>query len=245
MAAGPLSIGPGEVHAWHVRLDAVEAGLPDLARLLGEDERARAARYRFEKDRAEYTLTRGILRRLLESYGVAAAGEVRFAYGPRGKPELAAGHGPDPIRFNVSHSHGAAVVALTRVRPVGVDVERVRDTKDADGLVARFFAEEERAEYRSLPPGDRLRAFFRGWTRKEAFIKATGEGLGTPLDSFAVSLGPDVPPRLLRIDADPAGVAGWTIVDLSADSTHIVALAIQSANVRILNRRWPEDAAGR
>src|SRR5262249_12725601 len=161
----------------------------------------------------------GVLRHLLARYGAGPASELRFEYSARGKPRLPVEHNPALLEFNVAHSRGAAVIGVTRGRPIGVDVERVRPLADFPDLVQTLFAVGARSEFWSLPEPIRARAFFTGWTRKEAFIKATGEGLSRPLSSFALTLTPDTPARLLRVDGDPTGGLGWTVVDLSRDAT--------------------------
>jgi 4'-phosphopantetheinyl transferase len=215
----------GQVDCWFLDPQRFAAVADELAAVLGPDERARADRFAFDRDRTEYVVCRGVLRCLLARYGDDSPSRLRFRYSPRGKPELDGPANPAGLRFNLAHSHGAAVVAVTQGRPVGVDVERVRPEADLGGLVRTCFAPEEQDEFWSLPESVRPRAFFAGWTRKEAFLKATGEGLGRPLDSFAVSLAPDAPARLLRVDGDEAA-AGWTLLDLTRDGAFAAAVAV-------------------
>src|SRR5258708_2804197 len=193
--------GENELHVWHARLSGLIDELPRLGALLCPEERARAERFCFERDRNPFILSRAILRSLLGEYCRMPAAEIAFGYGPRGKPFVAPCGGA-PIEFNVSHTVGMAVYAITRGRPVGIDVEYVREVKDAGGIVARQFAAEEIAAYKALPAAARQHAFFYLWTRKEAYIKALGEGLGHPLDCFAVSLEPGAAARFLRIGSD-------------------------------------------
>jgi 4'-phosphopantetheinyl transferase len=237
-----LVLAEDEVHVWHVRLAELAPELPRLQTLLSQDERERASRFHFERDRMTHCLSRAALRLLLQSYGVAAGPAIRFSYAAHGKPELAAAHNSAWLRFNLAHSHEMAVVAFAHSRQVGVDVECVRELRDADSLIAHYFSAEEQAEYQVLSPAARRRAFLNGWTRKEAFIKATGEGLSRPLDSFAVTLTPGEPVRFLRVGPDAAAASGWVLADLTLDPSYVVALAVEGTDLSIGNRVIP--AAG-
>jgi len=234
-----LVLAEDEVHIWHARLAEFTPELAGFRTLLSRDELERAARFHLERDRTEYCLSRGALRLMLQSYGVGPAPEVRFSYSAQGKPELAAVHDSDWLRFNLAHSHGMTVLAFAHSRQVGIDVECLREMRDADDLVTRYFSAEEQVEYQAVPPAARRRAFLNGWTRKEAFIKATGEGLNRPLDSFAVTLTPGEPARLLRIGLDPAAASGWVIADVTLDPSYVVALAVEGTGLRLCNRVVP------
>jgi len=166
----------------------VDAGL--LAGLLSADERERAGRFAFERDRRRYIVARARLRQLLGERLGAAPESLRFVYQAHGKPALARCLGQRDLRFNVSHCGEVAAYAFTEGREVGVDIEEVRELPDADELALRFFAPDERAAYLCLPLRERLRGFFNCWTRKEAFVKALGAGLSQPLDAYDVSRAP-------------------------------------------------------
>lgn len=230
-------LNENEVHVWHAPLSALASELPRLGALLSPDERARAERFHFERDRNQFTLTRAILRSLLGEYCQVPAEDIAFDYGPRGKPVLRAPASMQ-LQFNVSHSHGMAAYAITRTCHVGVDVELVREVKEADGIVTSQFAPEEVAAYRALPVEARRRGFFYLWTRKEAYIKALGEGLGHPLDRFAVSLEPGPAARFVRIGSDPAALADWTLCDLVLDASYVAALAVQGVGLNVVSRAW-------
>lgn len=213
------------VHVWRAPLDVPPPELAALEAALSPDERARAARYRFPRDRRRFVAARGALRRLVASYaGVEPAG-VRFGTEPGGKPALA-----DPatawLRFNVSHAGELALVAMARGRAVGVDVEVVR-TDLADLEVAdRFFSPAEAAAIRALPPPERAEAFLSCWTRKEAFVKALGAGLREPLDGFTVPLGADEP-LILRRAPDARPLTGWSLVALRPAPGYVGALVVE------------------
>jgi 4'-phosphopantetheinyl transferase len=153
---------------------------------LSWEERARANRFHFAIHREHFVVARGILRYLLSHYVEIPASRIRFTEGPHGKPELAE---KPRYGFNVTHSGGLAMYAVSDLREVGIDVEQHREMDDLAGIARRFFAPDEVDALEQLSPEDRQAAFFRCWSRKEAVVKAIGAGLSLPLDSFCVSLG--------------------------------------------------------
>src|SRR5262249_31830035 len=181
------SLRKGEVHVWRVAVEGVQQDGYAFACWLSEDERAREQRFHFERDRRRFRVTRGLLRVLLGRYLCQAADGVELAYGDRGKPRLR--DETSGLRFNVSHSGGRALLAFARGRDLGVDLELMRPVPEMASLTEQCFSPAEREAWRGLPEAERPAAFFRCWTRKEAFVKATGDGLSRPLDSFDVSLG--------------------------------------------------------
>jgi 4'-phosphopantetheinyl transferase len=219
----------GEVHVWHLDLDAT-AETPRPGDLLSDDEFDRANRLQSARDMRRFMLTRGALRRRLGGYLDCPPEVITFAYGPYGKPALATPFSPS-LRFNVSHSGGRALLGFTASSEIGIDIERLTPVPDAPELADRFFAPAERAALRALDPDQRERAFLRAWTCKEAFVKATGEGLGYPLDSFAVSLAPDVPSRLLALEgADPND---WSLVVFEPEEGFLAAVALQRSSSEV------------
>jgi 4'-phosphopantetheinyl transferase len=177
----------GHVDVWQAVLDRPDEALERLNESLSVDERARADRFRFELDRRRFVAGRGVLRAILSGYLAVPPATLRFEYSAHGKPRLAAPFASEALRFNVSHSRGLALVAVTNGREVGIDVEYVHPILEADRIAESLFAPGEWAELRSLPPPQRLEAFFICWTLKEAHVKARGEGLSVQLDAFEVS----------------------------------------------------------
>jgi 4'-phosphopantetheinyl transferase len=235
------SLAEDEVQLWRIDPAQVSADVDVLRPLLGADEWDRANGFHRPEDRLRHLVTRGLLRLLIEAYGVAPAAEIRFAHSAQGKPRLSELHRSDWLHFNLSHTRGLSVMAFARAHPVGVDVERLVELNERDELAASCFSARERAEYRRLPAEDRLRGFFNGWTRKEAFIKATGEGLQRPLDSFSVSLAPGREPRLLEVEGDPQLAAAWVLEDLTekrSGESFVLALAVRNSRVRVTHRLW-------
>jgi 4'-phosphopantetheinyl transferase len=222
-----------EVHVWRASLDQPPPVVDRLAGLLASDEAQRAARFRFARDRDRYIVGRGLLRTLLSRYVGRLPDELRFTYGAFEKPALAGG-GP---HFNLSHSGPLALLAVSGGAEVGIDVE-IDDADFAKERIAeRFFSKAEVLELRSLPEEVQPHAFLACWTRKEAFIKARGDGLSLPLDSFDVSLAPEHPAALRRTGWSAAEPAQWWLHDLSdATRGYIAAVAMRSAPQRIVNR---------
>jgi 4'-phosphopantetheinyl transferase len=176
----------GTVHVWTVALDDDPGSVPALLKLLSGEERVRAARLRTTELRVRFIAAHGAFRRVLARYLDTAADAIRFEQTAFGKPFVAG----TPVSFNLSHSDGLALCAITVDGQIGVDVERIRPVTDADDIVKRYFAPLEASEYARLPASERPATFFSTWTRKEAFLKATGLGLQRPLDSFEVEVTP-------------------------------------------------------
>jgi 4'-phosphopantetheinyl transferase len=179
--------------------------------LLSDAERQRANGFAFDRDRRRFTVARSRLRQLLGSRLDARPESVELVYGERGKPALARRFAASGLRFNVAHSDDVAVYAFSRGLEIGIDVEAVRVIDDADDIAARFFSHRENEAYRALAPSDKPLGFFNCWTRKEAFIKALGDGLYHPLDRFDVSLAPGELARILRVGHVPGDLCGWTL----------------------------------
>lgn len=244
---GPLAIGEAEVHVWRARLDLAAALLSDLARILAPDERERAARFHFPVHRARFVAARGILRRILARYLELAPEAVALESSEFGKPLLAGRHRTD-LQFNLSHSQDLALYAVARGRSLGVDVEHIREGFAEDSLAERFFAPGEVRALRALPSGRQTSAFFECWVRKEAYVKAKGTGLSTPLDSFEVSFGDGAPARLLRTAPDAEEAARWTITALDPGPDYTAALVFAGKPDRLRCWRWafhePAQEAG-
>jgi len=188
------------IHVWRTNLDCESAdGLP-WETWLAPDEKSRAARFVFPKDRCRFIAARGILRAILGQYLQRHPADIEFAYGTNGKPAIRADGPQSAIQFNLSHSHGLAVYAFAYRREVGIDVEVVRPGVQQDGVAELAFSDSELAELAALPPELRDEGFFLCWTRKEAYLKARGAGLTIPLRSFQVSLSPDHPKILQGAD---------------------------------------------
>jgi 4'-phosphopantetheinyl transferase len=204
-----------------VGLEAVRAS----ATLLSDAERSRASRFAFDRDRRRYTVARARLRRLLSARLGVRPESVEFVYGAYGKPALATRFADSDLRFNLSHADDVAVYAIASGREVGIDVEAVREIPDADDIAARLFSRYEKEAYLALDPRHKPLGFFNCWTRKEAFIKALGEGLCHPLDRFDVSVAPGDPARILRVGAKSGDDCGWRMQSFSPAPGFVAAVA--------------------
>jgi 4'-phosphopantetheinyl transferase len=233
-----LEIGDSEVRVWAFPLDVATPVVEQLARALSEDERARADRFVFDRDRRRFQAARGWLRAVLGQCLDIDAGEVRFDYSAAGKPSLAAAENLRLLHFNLSHSEDLAVVAVTPLAPLGIDVERLRPLDDADALVARFFSSNEIRAFTVLPADQRVAAFFALWTRKEALLKATGEGLGQPLSLVEVSFLPAEPARVVAIADRADRAARWRLEHLTPRTGFVGAVAIERTDARVLPCEW-------
>lgn len=237
--AAPIPLPGEELHVWRASLDRSAAVTAALEAVLAADECERAARFYRDRHRARYVVGRGLLRVLLGRYLGVPAQEIEFAYGEHGKPFLGR---PGPW-FNLAHSGGEAVFAFSSGAEVGVDIE-LDDDRSHGRVAERFFSPAEIRTLRSLPSSLQPRAFLRCWTRKEAFIKARGDGLSLALDSFDVTLGPGEPPAVLRTAWSESEPAEWSVVDLSEpDGPVIAAAAGRHPAWRVLVRRADALAA--
>ena len=190
------SIGD-EIHVWHAALDRDEKILLRWESTLSPEEKTRADRFHFVNDRNRFVAARGQLRGLLGKYLNQPPAGLAFSYGKHGKPFLSGENASGGLSFNVSHSAGLAVYAIARERNLGIDVEQVRPEFAGEDIARRFFSAREVSDLQSLPEEARVEGFFHCWTRKEAYLKATGMGLQIALDSFAVNLLPDKPAEFL------------------------------------------------
>jgi 4'-phosphopantetheinyl transferase len=230
---GDLLLFPGEIHVWSACLDSGGQLLERLTATLSADEMVRANRFFFARDRRAFIVARGILRQLLASYLHRAPTDVQFAYHPKGKPFISPTLHHTPLEFNIAHSHGLALLAFSLGSALGVDVEFVRPEFASEEIAERYFAPQEVAELRSLPPAQRPEGFFCGWTRKEAYIKALGDGLQVPLASFRVSLTPSQPAVLECADS-----GRWSLHSLSPAPDFAGALVAEGKDWRVRSWNW-------
>jgi len=224
------------VHVWQASVDVIGDCFALLSRCLSPDERGRAGRFRFDRDRRRYIAARGTLRCLLGSYAGLAPTQVQFRYGPHGKPAMAPPF--DALRFNIAHAEGLALYAFAIGRDLGIDVERIRPDIAYGQLAERVFSRREIEELRAVPGHLQAAAFFTAWTRKEAYLKARGDGLVVPLDQFDVTLLPGEPAQLLATRPDPAEARRWTLTALDVGEDYQAALAVEGAGFRLMTWDW-------
>jgi 4'-phosphopantetheinyl transferase len=219
-----LALDVAEVHLWQASLDGRPADI--FESFLSADELARANRFHFTEDRTHFVVARGLLRNLLAAYLGIDCAELRFSYGAKGKPFLLLDGRPQ-INFNLSHSHGRAAFAFSRGRELGVDLEYVKEDFEAELIATRFFSRSEVLALRTVPADLRNQAFFSCWTRKEAYIKARGEGLSMPLNEFDVSLKPDEPAALLNNYREERELQRWSMKAIPAPENYVGALVVE------------------
>ena len=229
---------PGEVHLWRIEVDRGAHGSPEVGPPLDDEELERARRFHFESDRDRFVTCHVAMREILAAAAGIAPSEVEYRYGSHGKPDLEPAR---RIHFNLSHTRGLAMIALTCDGPVGVDVEVVRHEDPPLEVADRFFSPAEVRELEATPDSGKAWAFFRCWTRKEAFIKALGEGLSRDLQSFDVSLAPDRGARLVATRPDADEAERWRLIEIDVGPDHAGALVTSGTFDRL--RTWHYEAA--
>jgi 4'-phosphopantetheinyl transferase len=227
-----LDLSSDRVDVWRVQLDGPSSTVSSSS-VLSSDELNRAQRYHFEKDRLRFVRCRSALRFLLSRYLALPPVELRFEYQPGGKPELPAQQNPLQLRFNVSHSAQLALIAVSAGHRLGIDIEKERADIDVSALAERFFSTRERDGLRALPDRLRVAAFFACWTRKESFLKATGDGLSCPLADFSVTPHPELDPALEEIRGDTQARKQWFLADLSVVDGYRAAMAVEGSFFRV------------
>jgi 4'-phosphopantetheinyl transferase len=228
---GSFQLASGEVHSWCASLDVPAETSARLYATLTPDERTRSARFRFERDRRRFIVARGVLRDLLGRYLQTQPGQIRFVYNAFGKPDLSpefAGR----LKFNLSHSGCLAVIAIATASDVGVDLEYIRAESDYAEIARRFLSAAEVDHLMALPSHLYAEAFFSCWTKKEAYLKACGEGLAIPLNSFSVPLTTNPPAHA------PVNLHGWSLYTLRPAPGYAGALAIEGAGWRLRQWQW-------
>jgi 4'-phosphopantetheinyl transferase len=214
-----------QIHVWCAALSEFASELGPLNALLSSRERERAERFRFAKDRNHFVARRGILRGILSRYLEQPPPEIDLRHGRFGKPEVNGDFVRGNLQFSVSHSADLALYAVTRACPIGVDVEHVRPFPQFEKIASRFFSPHEREMLMALRPEQQSEGFFACWTRKEAFLKATGEGLGRDLAEVEVTLAPWDEPEFLSIKCEPPLRAEWQLRSFSPAPGYLAALA--------------------
>ena len=236
----PFHLAADEVHIWCYSLDVPPETSARLYTILAPEERIRCARFYFERDRQRFITSRGVLRELLGRYLQTDPGQISLVYNEFGKPDL----GPEfanGLKFNLSHSAGLALIGFAAVSNVGVDLEYIRTQSDYVDIARNFFSASEVNYLTNLPPQLRAEAFFNCWTKKEAYLKACGEGLATPLNSFSVPVTTDAahtPVDLYVPTKDSFPDKHWSLYPLRPAPGYAGALAIEGTGWRLRQWRW-------
>jgi len=228
-----LALPDDAVHVWRALLEVDPSTLRHLKSTLAQNELERAERFIFDPDRNHFIAARGILRDVLGRYLRCAPQTIDFVYGALGKPAILSGGSRHPLRFNLSHSHGLAVIGIAREREIGIDVEMIRPEFASDDIAKRYFSAKEIDELSRLPTELRTEGFFLCWTRKEAYIKARGEGLHIPLDSFNVSLTPGISPEL-----NTSHSSRWSLRSFSPEPGYVAAVVEEGNGSQLRYFSW-------
>jgi len=231
-------LGENDVHVWAFYLDVSPASLQRFESFLSLDERERASRFHFEQHRNRYVAGRGWLRELLGAYVDVSPDKIKFDYGLYGKPAFSQQSARKDIDFNLAHSDSFAVAGVTHTGPLGLDLERVRPLEDMGELVKRFFSQRESSLFEQLKREKQLSGFFNLWTRKEAWLKATGQGISHYLNQVEVSFLPEQSARLLKLPEGFPPAHEWSLHDLNPGCGLKGALAIAAKEARISCWQW-------
>jgi 4'-phosphopantetheinyl transferase len=235
LPANKRALGDDEVDVWRVSLAPLGSMVNDFRGHLSGQEIDRAEKFKFQNDRERYILTHGLLRGILSLYTDVAPEELRFTENPYGKPELVHPSGSN-LTFNMSHSHEMALIGIARGRQIGVDIEYVKKDFEWKEIIERFFSPREIQMINALPKNLQHRAFFACWTRKEAYVKATGMGLSLPLKEFDVSPVPGAATLLL---SSPEKTR-WSMKEVDVAAAYVATVAVEGHDARIRYRDWPE-----
>jgi 4'-phosphopantetheinyl transferase len=221
-----MNLAENDIHIWLVSEDNPPLPLKELGEILSNDEQERANRFHFERDKNRYIVGRGILRTLIGKYYLDIEPKrLEFCTASKGKPALKDTFGRRRLKFNQADSNGMALYAISQTHEIGIDIECIRDISSVQEIVEGSFSKYEIAAFKALPADEKQRAFFNCWTRKEAFIKAIGQGLYFSLDQFDVAFTPGETPKILSIRGDRAEAAKWSLFDLKPLHGYSAALA--------------------
>jgi 4'-phosphopantetheinyl transferase len=223
-----LVLAENEVHVWFAELDKPEICVHQFEEILSIDERQKAGRFAFKRDRINFIIAHGVLRTIIGRYFLSVEpSKLKFCYGVRGKPYLSEKFANGELSFNQADSNGMVLYAFAKNREVGIDIEYMRPIADAQQIVDGSFSEYERIAYNSLPEGEKHGAFYKCWTRKEAFIKAIGEGLYFLLDRFDVSISPDRPAKIISINGKSNDASSWALFDIEVKQDFAAAFSCE------------------
>ena len=236
-----ISIGNGHVHVWRMWLELADYMTDEMQSKLSTEEKHRAGRFRGREDRIRFIAAHHFTREILSNYLDKRPEKINIAYNQYGKPELEEYDDASGLRFNLSHSDDIAVLAVGRWFNVGVDIERVKHNAAIEDIARRFFSSGEVELFLSQPENIRDEAFFRCWTRKEAYIKARGKGMSIPLDQFEVSFLPGEPPKMISIMGDSEAAARWSLFHLVPGDGYIGALAVEGHPDQLTLFQWGEE----
>jgi 4'-phosphopantetheinyl transferase len=226
-----------EIHIYRSTLEKPPAEVKQLEKILSPDEIEKAYKFKFETDRNNYIVGRAFLRNILNKYLEIDASKINFSYAEKGKPFIK----DSIVKFNLAHSKSYVVYAFTLEKEVGIDLEYLKEMPDAREIAKGFFSKDETHELDKVSEKNLELAFFNCWTRKEAFIKAVGEGLSYPLADFTVTLIPGDEPEIIWIKKNPEEINDWSMINIEVKENYISSLAIKSKGVRIIYKEMKDN----
>jgi 4'-phosphopantetheinyl transferase len=236
-----------DIQLWNIDINPANHTPGELESLLSDEERERAAKFRFDGHRDRWVAGRAMLRNILADVTQQTPESVAFKYNEHEKPRLHSSSGHEAVHFNLTHSGDLALLAVTTIGPVGIDIEQVKRLPNIDLVVDRFFSAAEKRAFNAVRgDDDRLQAFYACWTCKEAYLKALGCGISKPTDTFDVTFLADTEPRIVAIDGEQSAAKDWLLFDLNVAPGYVGALAIESKNdLKLVWREPPPLATGR
>ena len=223
-------------HIWLIRYDQSDLLLEESKYILSDAEKQRASRFHFEIDRKRFSVTRGLLKKVLSKITSKPAQEIQFQFNKHGKPELIGSS--KNIYFSVTHSGNLGLIAISDLAPIGIDVEQFRKKMITEKIAKRFFSKLEVEAFLTLNENEKLQGFFNCWTRKEAFIKAVGKGLSIPLNTFDVTLKPNEPAQLLAVRYKNETSNEWVLRDIKVDDGYASAVILKAKAELFLKHYW-------
>jgi len=238
-------LNAGQVHVWLLNQNLAPDRIEGLRTVLTADEIERADRFKFDKHRRRFAACRGQVREILSRYLGDDPQQIAFEYGPKGKPALAAAWSASELEFNVSNSEELALLAVALRRPLGVDIEFIKPPHDFEAIARHFFAPEEIAVLDSLAGDARLAGFFDCWTRKEAVLKAVGEGLSIPLNQVIVTVAPGEPAAVLKFQPESGEQPEWWMENLVPHPGYAAAIAAQGGALETHCWQWMSTSSSR
>lgn len=235
-----IQMGHNDVHVWRAGLERPASQIQAFWQTLSQEEQQRASRLKIQIHQTHFIVARGILRAILSRYLHVEPHQLHIRLGPHGKPYLSTPSREASLSFNLTHSKGLALYAVSHGRQVGIDVEADRPPHfDYNRIAKRILTAREEALFNTLSPTEQRQAFFTCWTRKEAYIKARGKGLSFPLKHITVSVLPGEPAALLDVQGDPRETDRWSMCELSPGPGYTAALVVAQPQWELRCWEWP------
>ena len=222
-----LKLTLNEIHIWSTCVDQPQPEVHGLEKLLSREEKIRAEKFHFERHRMRFIVGRGFLRTILGRYLCVKPGRLQLIHGKNGKPTLAGAYADTGVSFNLSHSKGQALYAITLGREIVVDIEYIHDFSDMEQIADNILSASEKIAFRKLQKQKKLKVFFKCWTRKKAFLKALGTGLSQSMDMIDITTfyGEETAGEKIEVSSDE--ISKWSIHDIAPIPGFAAAFAVK------------------